>query len=421
MADTPARHDSYAALRVPAFRRFILGATIVHVGTAAQGLAIGWEMYQRTNQPLTLGLVGLTHAVPMLVFTLPAGYLADVFDRRTVMIAGMVGTTLTSIALAVFSILHGPTALMFALLFLDATFHRLTGPARTAILPQLLPRELFENSMKWRTTLFQLSAVVGPAIGGWIISRSVPAAYVLSAVTTTGFIGVIATLPVPRGGHSRRGQMLRQVAEGIRFVWRRKIILGTISLDLFAVLLGGAVYLLPVFARDIILDPPFGLGPEQVLGWLRAAPAAGSITMALILAHTPPMRRAGRTMLAAVAAFGVATVVFGLSKSFLLSWAMLFLTGFFDNVSVVVRHTLVQLATPDEMRGRVSSVNSIFIGSSNQLGGFESGLVAHWFGPVASVVSGGIGTILVVLTWSRLFPGLRSLKTFTDLEPEDSS
>ncbi|MDT8389555.1 MAG: MFS transporter [Lentisphaeria bacterium] len=404
----PSKHDAYEALRSPLFRWFILGSFIVHLGTAAQSLAIGWEMYQRTDQALALGLVGLTQALPMLLLTLPAGYLADVFDRRKVMVAGLVGTTLTSLALACFSILNGPTPLMFVLLFLDASFHRLTGPARTALMTQLVPRELFENAMKWRTTLFHLSAVVGPAIGGVIITMSIPAAYLFSAVTTTGFTLFLLSVALPEGKLSARGNMLAQVTEGIRFVWRRKLILGTVSLDLFAVLLGGAVYLLPVFAKDILHDPPFGMSPEEVLGWLRAAPAAGSISMALIMAHMPPMRKAGRAMLWAVGAFGVATIVFGLSRNFWLSWLMLFLTGFFDNISVVVRHTLVQLATPNEMRGRVSAVNSIFIGSSNELGGFESGLAAHWFGPVVSVVSGGVGTVLIVLGWAKLFPGLRT-------------
>ncbi len=411
--------DSYAALRVPAFRRFILGAVLVHIGTAAQSLAIGWEMYKRTDATLVLGLVGLTQAVPMLVFTLPAGYLADIFDRRKIMVVGMIGTTLTSIALATYSFMQGRILIMFGLLFLDAAFHRLTGPARAALLPQLLPRQLFENAMKWRTTLFHLAAVIGPAVGGVIISWSIPAAYLFSAATTTGFIFLICSLPLPQGNLTKPGPIWNKVAEGIAFVWRRKLILGTVSLDLFAVLLGGAVYLLPVFARDILHSPPFGMTPEQVLGWLRAAPAAGSIVMAVILTHLPPFRNAGRTMLWAVAAFGAATVVFGLSKNFWLSWAMLFLTGFFDNISVVVRHTLVQLATPNEMRGRVSAVNSVFIGASNEMGGFESGLVAHWFGPIVSVVSGGIGTIAVVGTWMKLFPGLHKFGALADIHDHE--
>jgi len=218
---------------------------------------------------------------------------------------------------------------------------------------------------------------------------------------------LLSGMKIPESTRIPRGKVWSQIAEGIRFVWKRQVILGAISLDLFAVLLGGAVYLLPVFARDIITNPPLGSSPEEVLGWLRAAPAAGSVLMALILAHMPPMRRAGRTLFMCVAAFGLATVVFGFSRSFWLSWIMLFLTGFFDNVSVVIRQTLVQLRTPNEMRGRVSAVNSVFIGSSNELGGFESGIVAHALGPVFSVVSGGIGTLLVVAAWSRLFPKLR--------------
>jgi MFS family permease len=207
--------------------------------------------------------------------------------------------------------------------------------------------------------------------------------------------------------------MVTQLREGLQFVWGQKVILGSVSLDMVAVLLGGATYLLPVFARDILASP-WGLAPEVALGILRAAPALGAVAMAVFMTHRPPIRRAGRNMLLAVAAFGAATVVFGISKSFWLSFAMLFLTGLFDNISVVVRHTLVQLRTPNELRGRVSAVNSMFIGSSNELGGFESGLVAKYFGPVVSVVSGGVGTLAVVALWSRLFTGLRRFDRLTD-------
>jgi MFS family permease len=396
----------YAVFRLPAVRNLLLGGVLVRIGAAAQGLAIGWEMYQRTDQPLALGLIGLVQAVPMLLLTLPAGYLADVFDRRKVMLAGLAGTTATSLLLALLSWRGGAVVWMYALLFLDAAFHRVAAPARTALLPAVVPEGEFEAAVKWRTTLFQLSSVVGPAAGGFIITWSLTAAYLFSAATTAGYMVLLSVMRVPDMPRMPRGRMIGRVIEGIRYVWGRRVILGSISLDLFAVLLGGAVYLLPVFARDIIADAPLGLSPEEVLGWLRAAPAAGSIVMALILAHGPPMRRAGRSLFASVAAFGVATVVFGLSKSFWLSWAALFLTGFFDNVSMVVRHILVQMRTPDRMRGRVSAVNMIFIGSSNQLGGFESGLVAHLAGPVASVVSGGVGTLLVVAGWMRLFPSL---------------
>jgi len=401
---------NYRVFAIPAFRSLMLGGVLVHIGTAAQSLAIGWEMYVRTDQALMLGLIGLTQAVPMLLLTLPAGYLADIFNRRNVMVAGMIGTTLTSIALAVFSHSRGAIGWMYMLLFFDAAFHRLAGPARTALLPQVVPEDQFEGAVKWRTTLFHLSAVVGPAVGGFIITQSVTAAYLFSACTTIIYIVLLCRMEVPDQAGNPRGRMVQQVMEGIRFVWKSRVILGSVSMDLFAVFLGGAVYLLPVFARDIITHPPFGLSPQEVLGWLRAAPAAGSIAMALILAHMPPMRRAGKALFSSVAAFGVATLVFGLSKNFWLSWAALFLTGFFDNISMVVRHTLVQLRTPDRMRGRVSAVNSIFIGSSNELGGFESGLTAQLFGPVISVVSGGIGTLAVVAIWLKLFPGLRKVR-----------
>ena len=407
-------HDPYEAFRVPAFRRFLIGGQLAHIGAAAQGLAIGWEVYDRTGQALALGMVGLVQAIPMFAFTLPAGYLADVYDRRKIMIVSVAGTVATALGLAVSSYCRGPMAAMFVLLFLDASLARLGSPARTALAPLLVPPGVFESAVKWRSSLSQLSAMIGPAIGGFMIARSLPCAYLLSAATKALFVVVLCLTPVAGARSNRRGRMDRQLAEGLRFVWRERLVLGAISLDLFAVLLGGAVYLLPVFCRDIIRPLPFGLRPEQAMGWLRAAPAAGALCMALLLAHLPPMRRAGKALIWSVVGFGLATIVFGLSTSFWLSWGMLFLTGLFDNVSVVVRHTLVQLATPNDMRGRVSAVNSVFIGSSNQLGGLESGLVAHVFGPVISVVSGGIGTLLIVGTWAWLFPGLRQFRTFRE-------
>ncbi len=407
---TKTKHDAYAAFRVPGFACLFVGGFVIHVGAAAQSVAIGWEIYLRTDSAMMLGLVGLTQALPMILLTLPAGYLADVYDRRRIILVGLAGTTLTSVGLMAFSLLEGSIPLIFLLLFFDAAFHRLAGPSLAALIPQLIPAQTLENAIKWRTSLFHLASVIGPAIGGAIIAWRLPAAYALSALTTAIFAALLTTIAIPEAKRSKPGQIVRQVVDGIRFVWQQKLILGTVSLDMAAVLLGGAVYLLPVFAKDI-LHAPDGMAPEQLLGLLRAAPALGSITMALLLTHRPPLRRAGRSMLLAVAAFGVATVLFGLSRSFPLSFAMLFLTGFFDNVSVVVRHTLVQLRTPNHMRGRVSAVNSIFIGASNELGGFESGTVAHFFGPVVSVVSGGLGTLLVVAAWTKLFPQLRRFAT----------
>jgi len=411
-------HDPYAAFRVSAYRRYMIAQMLVQIGTAGQGLAIGWEIYTRTNNALLLGLVGLVQAVPMLLFTLPAGYLADTFDRRRLILLSMVGTCLGSVGLAAFSYWHGSIWMMYGLLFMDSTAMRLGWPARAALLPALVPREVFENAIKWRTSLGQISGMVGPVVGGFVLAWWLPGAYLLSAASTVVFMFVLAVLPIAPTVRAPRGRMVRQVIEGIEFVWRQKLLLGAISLDMFGVLLGGAVYLLPVFARDILDLSGTGLTPQRALGWLRSAPAAGALIMALSLAHLPPIRKAGRALLLAVAGFGVATIIFGFSKSFWLSMAMLFLTGVFDNVSVVIRQTLVQLITPDEMRGRVSAVNAIFIGSSNDLGGFESGLVAKWTSAWVSVVSGGIGTLVVVLAWSGLFPRLRQFGSLTGIEAQ---
>ena len=411
-------HDPYSALRIGLFRNYLIASSLVSMGTAAQGLAIGWEVYDRTGEALSLGLVGLVQAIPMLLFTLPAGYLADVYDRRKLMMLSLAGATLTSLGLAAFSYHELSVNWMYGLLFLDATMLRMGGPARSAIMPLLVPEEEFENAVKWRTSLQQITGIGGPALGGFIIAYNIQAAYVLSAVSSLAFIVFLFGMQLPIAARSARGQMIEQVAEGLRFVWNKKILLGASSLDLFAVLLGGAVYLLPIFAREIVDLVPVGLEPEEALGWLRAAPAAGACVMALLMAHLPPMQKAGRTLLLCVAGFGAATIVFGLSQNFWLSMAMLALTGAFDNVSMVVRHVVSQMSTPNHMRGRVSAVNSIFIGSSNEIGGFESGLVAQLYNPVVSVVSGGIGTLVVVLAWSGLFPSLRTLGSLAELSAQ---
>ncbi len=412
------KHDPYSALRIALFRNYLVTSSLVSMGTAAQGLAIGWEVYDRTGEAISLGLVGLVQAIPMLLFTLPAGYLADVYDRRKLMMLSLAGATLTSLGLAAFSYYELSVHWMYALLFLDATMLRMGAPARTAIMPLLVPEEEFENAVKWRTSLQQITGIGGPAIGGFIIAYNIQAAYVLSAVSSLAFILFLLRMELPAATRSARGRMVEQVAEGLRFVWNKKILLGASSLDLFAVLLGGAVYLLPIFAREIVDLAPVGLEPEEALGWLRAAPAAGACVMALLMAHLPPMQRAGRTLLLCVAGFGAATIVFGLSQNFWLSMLMLAFTGAFDNVSMVVRHVVSQMSTPNHMRGRVSAVNSIFIGSSNEIGGFESGVVAQLYNPVVSVVSGGIGTLVVVLAWSGLFPSLRNLGSLAELSTQ---
>ena len=409
------RHDPYSALRVTFFRQFLIVRLLVSIGTAAQGLAIGWEIYDRTNQALSLGMVGLVQAIPMLVLTLPAGYLADVFDRRKLMMLSLAGATLTSIGLAVASWSQAPIAWVYLLLLLDSASLRMGWPAATAILPLLVPDKLLENAIKWRTSAMHITSIAGPAIGGVLISINLQAAYLLSAFSSAIFVAFLWTVRLPPAARIGRGDMLGQVFQGVRFVWRRKLILGATSLDLFAVLLGGAVYLLPIFAKEIIELGQLHLEPEQVLGWLRAAPAVGALSMAILIAHLPPLRRSGSVLLWSVAGFGLATIAFGLSRNFWFSLLMLAFVGAFDNVSMVIRQVIVQLATPNEMRGRVSAVNSIFVGSSNELGGFESGVVAQLFNPAISVVSGGIGTLLVVAIWARSFPSLRRLKSLSSL------
>lgn len=400
-AEPTQRHDPYAALRVSSFWRYLLGLLLIQIGMGAQGLAIGWEIYERTNQPITLGLVAGIQAVPMILLSLPAGYLADRFDRRRLMAVCLFGVAVCSLGLAWVSFRNGPITLMYLLLFFDATFATLQRPAGMSILPAIVPLELFESAIKWRSTMDQISGVAGPALGAFIYAWSKPAAYITNAVCALIFVSMLLTVQL-RPYRAATGMITwRNVLAGVQFVWKRNVLLAAISLDLFAVLLGGAIYLLPIYAKDILHIGVYGLG------WLRMAPAVGALAMALLLAHLPPIKRAGRTMLLSVAGFGVATIVFGLSTDFWLSWVMLFFTGALDNVSVVIRHTLVQLLTPDDMRGRVSAVNLIFIGSSNEIGGLESGIVAQRFGPIAAVVSGGIGTLLVVAIWAATFRHLR--------------
>jgi len=409
MSDDASGHDPYAAWRVPAYRWYMAGSLAMLVGSRMQVVAILWEIYERTGDELSLGLVGGIQAIPMMGLALPAGYLADRFSRKKLIVFCLAGTGATSLALAGWSAMAGPNWLMYALLFVDATFLSLARPARQAVLPALVPRAVFTNAVSWRSSLFQVSSVIGPAIGGFVVGWWAPACYLASAGSELIFALIFVRIRMTQARADRLAPTRAMLLEGIRFIWHKRLILMAITLDMFAVLLGGAVYLLPVYARDIL-----NVG-ETGFGFLNAAPAAGAFVMALFIAHAPPMKHAGRNLLLAVAGFGAATIVFGFSTNFYLSLATLFLTGLFDNVSVVIRHTLVQMLTPDEMRGRVSAVNGVFIGSSNQLGGLESGLVAKAFGPVFSVVSGGIGTLIVVGAIALGSKRLRRLGRLDDL------
>lgn len=398
--------DPYAALRVRDYRFYAAGSILGTVGGQAQGVAVGWELYNRTHSAMALGYVGLVQFLPALLLVLPAGHLADRFDRRAIIMATTAVSALSSLGLAALSLSHGPILWMYALLFLSSCLGTLGNPSRRALMPSIVPEEVFANAVTWNSTGMQLASIAGPALGGLLIAATHGAAAAFAAAVVSACINLTFTalLHIRQQVRAAEPVTIQTVLAGAHFVFSTRIILAAITMDMFAVLLGGATTLLPVYAKDILR-----VGPDR-LGLLMAAQSAGALVMAVSLAHSKPMKRAGRTLLWSVAGFGMATVVFGFSQSFWLSWAMLFCTGACDNISVVVRHTLVQLRTPDALRGRVSAVNSLFIGTSNQLGGFESGLVASLFSPVVSVVAGGIGTILVVLGVAAKWPELRELK-----------
>lgn len=393
-------HDPYAALRHADYRYLLSGNLLASIGTEMQSVAVGWELYQRTDSAAALGLVGLVQFLPVFALSLPAGQAADRYSRRTLLLSAQGLMACASIGLAVLSLLQGPVLFLYLCLLLVGISQAFNSPARWALVPQVVPEKDLTNAITWNSSGWQVASMLGPALGGLVLAATgrAAAAYLLAALcslTCAALIGQIHPRPALR---HREPASFASLLAGAAFVWRTKLILATLTLDLFAVLLGGATALLPIFARDILEVGPSGLG------WLRAAPPLGAFLMAVALAHRAPLRRAGRTLLVSVAGFGLATVVFGLSQNYALSFCALALTGALDNISVVVRGTLVQVLAPDAMRGRISAVNAIFISSSNQLGAFESGITAQLFGPVRSVVGGGIGTVLVVLAVMWIWP-----------------
>ena len=403
-------HDPYAPLRLVHYRRYLLGGILASAAAEMQVVALGWELYERTSSATALGLVGLAMFLPMLLLTLPAGHMADRVSRQKLMVASQGLMACASLGLAALSYWKGPVPLAYAALATAGLASAIGRPARGAILRQLVPDHLVGTAVTWNSSGWQFASVAGPALGGVVIAVTGGAtwAFLLAFLFGLGVIGLFGSLRPTEIERSTEPISLESLLAGLRFVRRTELLLATMTLDLFAVFLGGAVALLPVYAKDILRIGPVGLG------WLRAAPSAGAVVMALTLAHRPLTARAGPAMLWAVGGFGAATIGFGLSRNPYLSFLFLMATGALDMVSVVVRSTLNQVLTPDSMRGRVGAVNSIFIGSSNELGGFESGMTARWFGPVASVVGGGVGTILVVLAVTFGLPGLRRLGSLTD-------
>src|SRR6266404_6056869 len=434
----PPKHDPYAAFRSRGFRFFTTGNLLSILGRQMLAVAVEWEIYRRTHSATALGLVGLVFAIPIVGLSLPAGHLADRISRKHIILVSQIFSSVTSALLALvswqhlaipqMSILracnHGLSAiagvfeqhqqtfhfddasipLIYLLLFLGAIARAFSWAARSSFFPTLVPRDAFSNAVTWNNTIFQIGSVVGPALSGFVVAhRGFPIVYAIDAITSSLFF--LLALPIPRAKQVERKKesTWRSLAAGAKFVFSKKVILATITLDLFAVLLSGAVALLPIFADQILHCGPVGLG------WMRASPAIGAFAMALIVAYLPPMREAGKTLLWCVTGFGIATIAFGLSKALWLSLAMLFVAGALDSVSVIIRGSIVQLVTPDEMRGRVSAVNNIFIGTSNEFGALESGLTAALFGPVISVVAGGIGTILVVAASAWRWPEIRKI------------
>ena len=397
-------HDPYAALRLPGFRRYLIGNMILSLGWQMQKVAVGWEIYERTGSAFYLGFAGLVQYLPMVAFTLIAGHVTDSYSRKRVLMFALGGNTLAALVLALNSATSGSIIVLYGCLFALGTARAFTMPARGAFLPQIVPLEIFSNAASWNSSLFEIATMTGPALGGLLIGvfRSATLNYAIAAMGALTFFILTGGIRYQHRPLERPALTLHSLSAGVRYVWSKKVILSAIILDMFGVLLGGATALMPIYAKDILHVGPRGLG------WLMAAPSIGAVSMALVQAHRGPARKAGRTLLFAVAGFGLVTVVFGISKSFWLSMCMLCLLGACDNISVVIRNTLVQLLTPDEMRGRVSALNALFIGTSNELGAFESGVVAGFLGPVFSVVAGGIGTILVVVTVAGLFPQLRN-------------
>jgi len=394
-----------AAFTHPAFVLFQIARFLIVVAVEMQAVAVGWQVYEITKRPLDLGYVGLAQFLPGILLFPVSGHASDRFERRHVLSACYAGFAVCfALLLALAQRSVHSVASIYVVLILLGVVRSFNGTASRAILPQLVPEEHFPNAVAWNATTFQAATILGPSFGGILYAAFRGPSVVYAAATLTAIGALISTFRIkPELTARRREPMTFTTAfAGLRYIWREKLILGAISLDLFAVLLGGAVALLPVYAREILHTGPWGLG------LLRTAPGVGAAVMAVALAHRPLRGRSGPTLLWAVAGFGVFTIIFGFSRSLVLSLIALFLLGASDMISVIIRATLVQLGTPDAMRGRVTAVDMIFIGASNEFGQFESGLTAQWFGTVPAVVLGGIGTLVVIAIWAWRFPELRN-------------
>jgi MFS family permease len=399
----PRHRGGRAVFAYPSFVRYMGARLLTVLALQMQSVAVGWQIYEITRSPLALGLTGLAQFLPGILLFLLSGHAADRIPRRKLMVACFAGFTVCSGALLWIQKggVHSAGPIYFILVVLGIT-RAFSGPAMRALVPLLVPAEQFQSGVAWEASMTQTATVLGPAAGGFLYALFRGPGIVYATAMVIEATAIFFAVGIKARGPLRPPESLsvESVLAGLRYIWRQKVILGVVSLDLFAVLLGGAVALLPVYADDILKTGPWGLG------LLRSAPGVGAVTMAVLLAHKP-LRRAGAMMLWCVAGFGAFTVVFGLSRSFALSLAALLFVGAADMVSVVTRGTLVQLNTPDEMRGRVNAVEMMFIGASNELGQFESGITADWFGTVPAVVLGGAGALLITILWAWRFPELR--------------
>ncbi len=405
------------AFQYPSFVLFQTARFCMVLAMEMQSVAVGWQVYEITKRPLDLGLVGLVQFLPGILLFLVSGHVADRYDRLKLMIFCYIGYGF-SFALLLLVAVRGVRSVffIFVILVILGIVRAFNGPVSRALLPQLVPEEIFPTAVAWASTLFQGAAILGPAFGGIIYAASRGPSAVYAAAMAMTIVALICTMriEIQQRPRAREPVNATTVLAGLRYIWREKVVLGSISLDLFAVFLGGAVALLPVYAREILLTGPWGLG------LLRTAPGVGAAVMAIFLAHRPIRRKVGQIMLWCVAGFGLFTILFGLSHSIVLSLIALFFVGATDMVSVIVRAVLIQVATPDEMRGRVNAVDMVFIGASNEFGEFESGLTAQWLGTVPAVVIGGIGTLVVTAIWAWHFPELRKVEQVHTLPTHSS-
>jgi MFS family permease len=404
--------DAYAALRLKDFRLFVTSRFFITLAINLQAVVVGWQVYEITNDPLSLGLIGLAEALPSIAVSLYAGHVADSVQRKKIMIVCVSILVLCSTALLLFSLHLGSFLLMFGILpiysviFVSGIARGFLTPANFAYMPQLVPREVFKNAITWNSSFWETALIAGPALGGFTYGFfGLQTAYAVDvALTVLGLILILFVAYKPLPPVTEEQNVADKIKAGLKFVIGNKVILGAISLDLFAVLFGGAVALLPIFAKEILHT-----GPE-VLGLLRSAPSIGALVVAFYIAHNPINRNMGRKLLWCVAGFGLCMIGFAISTSFWISLALLMMSGCFDGVSVIIRSTLLQTLTPENMKGRVSAVNNIFIGSSNEIGMFESGAAARLLGVVPSVIFGGCMTLLTVGITAWKAPSLRKLQ-----------